>query len=106
MVKFLETFYLFTLKVFGSNYVTSNTHFVEIAELNLILKEMMTDEDRNFKEMVKSMNEKFKKYWGVPQKMNKMIFISSVLDLFNKLDYVPFAIVDMFGKEVGEKLCS
>ena len=42
MMKFLETFYVLTLKVYGSNYVTSNTHFVEIAELNLILKEMMT----------------------------------------------------------------
>ena len=49
------------------------------------------------------MNEKFKKYWGEPQKMNKMIFISFVLDPHNKLDYVPFAIVDMFGKEVGGK---
>ena len=38
--------------------------------------------------------------------MNMMIFISSVLDPRNKLDYVPFAIVDMFWKEVGEKLCS
>ena len=38
--------------------------------------------------------------------MNKMVFISFVLDPCNKLDYVPFAIVDMFGKEVGEKLCS
>ena len=66
MVKFLETFYLFTLKVFGSNYVTSNTHFVEIAELNLILKEMITNEDRNLEEMTKTMKEKFKKYWGEP----------------------------------------
>ncbi|XP_049405287.1 zinc finger BED domain-containing protein RICESLEEPER 2-like [Solanum stenotomum] len=106
MVKFLETFYVLTLKVSGSNYVTSNTHFVEIAELNLILKEMMENEDGNLKEMAKSMNEKFKKYWGEPHKMNNMIFISSVLDPRNKLDYVPFAIVDMFGKEVGDKLCS
>ena len=94
------------MKVSGSNYVTSNTHFVEIFELNLILKEMMTNEDRNLKEMAESMNEKFKKYWGEPQKMNKMIFLSSVLDPRNKLDYVPFSIVDMFGKEVGENLCS
>ena len=77
MVKFLETFYVLTLKVSGSNYVTSNTHFVEIFELNLILKEMMTNEDHNLKEMAESMNEKFKKYWDEPQKMNKMIFISS-----------------------------
>ncbi|KAL3361312.1 hypothetical protein AABB24_014291 [Solanum stoloniferum] len=106
MVKFLETFYVLTLKVSGSNYVTSNTHFVEIAEPNLILKELMENEDSNLKEMAKSMNEKFKKYWCEPHKMNKMIFISSMLDPCNKLDYVPFAIVDMFGKEVGDKLCS
>ena len=29
MVKFLETFYVLSLKVSGSNYVTSNTHFVD-----------------------------------------------------------------------------
>ena len=29
IVKFLETFYVLTLKVSGSNYVTSNTHFVD-----------------------------------------------------------------------------
>ena len=67
---------------------------------------MMINEDRNLKEMAESMNVMFKKYWGEPQKMNMMIFISSVLDPRNKLDYVPFAIVDMFRKEVGEKLCS
>ena len=56
--------------------------------------------------MAGSMNENFKKYLGEPQNMNKMIFISSVLDPRNKLDYVPFSIVDMLGKEVGENLCS
>ncbi|KAH0724901.1 hypothetical protein KY284_000766 [Solanum tuberosum] len=106
MVKFLETLYVLTLKVSGSTYVTSNTHFVEIAKFNLILKEIMANDDGNLKEMAESINEKFKKYWGEPHIMNKMIFISSVLDPRNKLDYVPFAIVDMFGKEVGEKLCS
>ena len=52
-------------------------HTVEIAELNFILKGMVTNEDHNLKEMAESMNEKFKKYWDEPQKMNKMIFISS-----------------------------
>ncbi|KAM3358801.1 hypothetical protein P3S68_021734 [Capsicum galapagoense] len=36
--------------------------------------------------------------------MNKTIFISSVLDPRNKLEYVPFAIAKMFGKEIGDKL--
>uniref|UniRef100_A0A3Q7HN68 hAT-like transposase RNase-H fold domain-containing protein n=1 Tax=Solanum lycopersicum TaxID=4081 RepID=A0A3Q7HN68_SOLLC len=65
------------------------------------VNEMMTNEDCNLKEMAESMNVKFKKYWGKPQKMNMMIFISSVLDPRNKLDYVPFAIVDICGNFVN-----
>ncbi|KAM3355754.1 hypothetical protein P3S68_022467 [Capsicum galapagoense] len=72
--------------------------------LDLILKEMIENEDSNLKKMTANMREKFKKYWGTPEKINKMIFISSVLDSRNKLEYVPFAIVDMFGKEIGDKL--
>lgn len=104
MVKFLETFYLLTLKVSGSKYATNKVHFVEIAELDLILKEMRKNEIANLKEMTKYMSVKFRKYCGEPDKMNKMIFISSVLDPRNKLDYVPFGIVDMFGKEIWDKL--
>ncbi|CAN4077925.1 unnamed protein product [Withania somnifera] len=89
MITFLETFYELTLKV----------------SLDLILKEMTEKEDHNLKNMEENMRDKFGKYWGEPDKMNKMIFISSVLDPRNKLDYVPYAIVDMFGKEIGDKLC-
>ncbi|CAN4091465.1 unnamed protein product [Withania somnifera] len=106
VIKFLETFYELTLKVYGSKYVTNNVHLVEIAELDLILKEMMEKEDSNLKKMAENMRDKFRKYWGEPDKMNKMIFISSVLDPRNKLYYVPYAIVDMFGKEIGDKLCT
>ncbi|KAM3266747.1 hypothetical protein P3L10_003742 [Capsicum annuum] len=104
MVKFLKTFYDLTLKVSGSNYVTTNVHFVKIAELDLILKDMIENQDSNLKKVASNMRKKFRKYWGTPEKMNKMIFISSVLDPRNKLEYVPFVIVDMFGKEIGDKL--
>ncbi|CAN4105445.1 unnamed protein product [Withania somnifera] len=90
----------------GTKYVTNNVHLVEIAELDLILKEMTRKEDPNLKKMAENMRDKFRKYWGEPDKMNKMIFISSMLDPRNKLDYVPYAIVDMFGKEIGDKLCT
>ncbi|KAM3324153.1 hypothetical protein P3S67_005304 [Capsicum chacoense] len=62
MVKFLKTFYDLTLKVSGSKYVTTNAHFVEIAELDLILKEMIENEDSNLKKMAATMREKFRKY--------------------------------------------
>ncbi|KAH0722837.1 hypothetical protein KY290_005492 [Solanum tuberosum] len=38
-------------QVSGSKYVTNNVHFVEIAELDLILKEMTENEDSNLKKM-------------------------------------------------------
>lgn len=41
MVKFIETFYILTLKVFSSKHVKNNVHFVEITKLDFILKEMM-----------------------------------------------------------------
>ncbi|XP_049378281.1 zinc finger BED domain-containing protein RICESLEEPER 2-like [Solanum stenotomum] len=104
MIKFLETFYTLTLKVSGSKYVTNNVHFVEIVELDLILKEMTENEDSNLKKMAESMRDKFRKYWGELDNMNKMIFTSAVLDPRNKLDYVHFAIGDMFGKTIGEPL--
>ncbi|KAH0639800.1 hypothetical protein KY285_036386 [Solanum tuberosum] len=88
--------------VSGSKYVTNNVHFVEIAELDLILKEMT--EDSNLKKMAESMRDKFRKYWGEPDNMNKMIFISTALDPRNKLAYVRFTIGDMFGKTIGEPL--
>ncbi|KAM3338049.1 zinc finger BED domain-containing protein RICESLEEPER 2-like [Capsicum galapagoense] len=48
-----------------------------------------------------NMKEKFDKYWGSPKKMNKMIFISCVLDPRHKFVSVGFALQMMFGKEEG-----
>ncbi|XP_070047084.1 zinc finger BED domain-containing protein RICESLEEPER 2-like [Nicotiana tomentosiformis] len=42
------------------------------------------------------MKEKFDKYWGDPEKMNKMIFISCVLDHRYKFDSVSFVLAKMF----------
>ncbi|KAH0730723.1 hypothetical protein KY289_001911 [Solanum tuberosum] len=46
--------------VSGSKYVTNNVHFVEIAELDLILKEMTENEDSNLKKIAESMRDKFR----------------------------------------------
>ena len=51
--------------------------------------------------MASGMKEKFKKYWGTPEKMNKMIFIASVLDPRNKFVYVSFALEELLGEETG-----
>ncbi|XP_070005868.1 zinc finger BED domain-containing protein RICESLEEPER 2-like [Nicotiana sylvestris] len=54
--------------------------------------------------MAEQMQEKFKKYWGDPEKMNKMIFIASVLDPRNKFEYVEGALEELFREEKGKKI--
>ncbi|XP_075099453.1 zinc finger BED domain-containing protein RICESLEEPER 2-like [Nicotiana tabacum] len=104
VIKFLERFHELTEKVSGSCYVTSNCHFKDICELDSHLKTCLASDNTNLRKMAEKMKEKFKKYWGEPQKMNKMIFIAFVLDPHKKFDYVGFALEEMFGKEPGKKL--
>ncbi|XP_070041133.1 zinc finger BED domain-containing protein DAYSLEEPER-like [Nicotiana tomentosiformis] len=51
--------------------------------------------------MAKKMKEKFNKYWDDPGKMNKIIFISCILDPRYKLESVGYALVKMFGEDPG-----
>ena len=44
------------------------------------------------------MKEKLKKYWGTPERMNKIIFIAYVLNSHNKFVYVSFALEELLGK--------
>ncbi|XP_075096417.1 zinc finger BED domain-containing protein RICESLEEPER 2-like [Nicotiana tabacum] len=96
LTKFLEIFYKLTVKVFVSLYVTSNHHFFEIYEVAVYLKQLILNEDVLLGSMAKKMKEKFDKYWGDPEKINKMIFISCVLDPRYKFDFVSFALAKMF----------
>ncbi|XP_073032144.1 zinc finger BED domain-containing protein RICESLEEPER 2-like isoform X2 [Primulina eburnea] len=104
MEKFLETFYNLTLRVSGSLYVTSNIHFHEIGELSCALNLLVESDDSVLAMMAKRMKSKFDKYWGAPEKMNKMIFIACVLDPRFKFDYVAFVLLKMYGQEKGEQL--
>ncbi|KAH0650464.1 hypothetical protein KY284_030376 [Solanum tuberosum] len=102
VTKFLENFYELTLKVSGSRYVTCNVHFEDICELDAYLKVCMTSDDVDLSKMASEMKEKFKKYWGTPEKMNKMLFIASVLDPRNKFVYVSFALEELLEEEKGK----
>ncbi|XP_060182335.1 zinc finger BED domain-containing protein RICESLEEPER 2-like [Lycium barbarum] len=102
-IKFLKRFHEVTVKVSGSHYVTSNVHFEDICDLDVHLKVCLSSEDLNLSKMAERMREKFKKYSGDPEKMNKMIFVASVLDPRNKFVYVSFGLEELFGEEVGKK---
>uniref|UniRef100_A0A3Q7GHJ3 HAT C-terminal dimerisation domain-containing protein n=1 Tax=Solanum lycopersicum TaxID=4081 RepID=A0A3Q7GHJ3_SOLLC len=99
VTKFLEKFYELTLKVSGSRYVTCNVHFEDICELDAYLKLYIASDDLDLSKMASGMKEKFKKYWGTPEKMNKMIFVASFLDPRNKFVYVSFALEELLGEE-------
>nr|XP_016512348.1 PREDICTED: zinc finger BED domain-containing protein RICESLEEPER 2-like [Nicotiana tabacum] len=101
ITKFLEIFYLLTLKISGSRYVTSNIHFLEICVVVVYLKQLIANEDTVLSEIAKKMKEKFDKYWGDPGKMNNIIFISCILDPRYKLESVGYALVKMFGQDLG-----
>ena len=101
VTKFLEKIYELTLKVSGSQYITCNVHFEDICELDAYLKLCVASDDLDLSKMALGMKEKFKKYWGTPEKMNKMIFIAFVLDPRNKFVYVSFALEELLGEETG-----
>ena len=66
MVKFLHHFYEMTLKISGSQYVTANTIFSEIADLFMTLNEWKSANDLSLRSMGLNMKSKFDKYWGDP----------------------------------------
>nr|XP_009601850.1 zinc finger BED domain-containing protein RICESLEEPER 2-like [Nicotiana tomentosiformis] len=74
---------------------------VEIPIVAVYLKQLIANEDTVLSEMAKKMKEKFDKYWGDPGKMNKIIFISCILDPRYKLESIGYALVKMFGVDPG-----
>ncbi|KAM3247033.1 hypothetical protein P3L10_008800 [Capsicum annuum] len=97
ITKFLELFFKLTLKVSGSLYITSNIHFLEICQVGFCLTKLISSDDRVLAHMATNMKKKFEKYWGDPTKMNKMLFISCVLDPRHKFTTRSFALKKMFG---------
>uniref|UniRef100_A0A3Q7J6F8 BED-type domain-containing protein n=1 Tax=Solanum lycopersicum TaxID=4081 RepID=A0A3Q7J6F8_SOLLC len=99
ITKFLEMFFNLTLKISGSRYVTSNLHFLEICQVGVYLNQLISNEDHVLAKMAENMKEKFDKYWGDTEKMNKMVFIPCVLDPRHKFITLGFALRKMFGEK-------
>ncbi|KAH0771726.1 hypothetical protein KY290_015707 [Solanum tuberosum] len=65
--------------------------FVDIVDKN--------STDHVLAKMAENMKEKFDKYWGDTEKMNKMVFIPCVLDPRHKFSTLGFALKKMFGEK-------
>ncbi|XP_073120935.1 zinc finger BED domain-containing protein RICESLEEPER 2-like [Henckelia pumila] len=72
-------------------------------ESSLHFENAMDSDDLDLIFMAERMKAKFEKYWGVPEKMNKMIFVACVLDPRFKFEYVAFVLLSMYGEEKGGK---
>ncbi|WOL20604.1 zinc finger BED domain-containing protein RICESLEEPER 2-like [Canna indica] len=62
MVNMLHQFYLATLRIFGSIYVTSNTYWTEISDLYVKLSDWKESDDVELRDIAMSMQSKFSKY--------------------------------------------
>ncbi|XP_055961671.1 zinc finger BED domain-containing protein RICESLEEPER 2-like [Mercurialis annua] len=100
----LSHFYYVTLRISGSLYVTSDMHFQEICDLNVVLSDMMLSEDFDVNNLGGKMKLKFDKYWGDPDKMNKLIFFAYVFDPSAKLEGMEYSLCIMFGNVNGAVL--
>ncbi|KAL4387019.1 hypothetical protein GQ457_09G022130 [Hibiscus cannabinus] len=93
---FLEHFYEVTLRVSGTSYVTSNNFFDELTEIDILLQDAQSNVDIDFSVMAMKMKDKYDKYWGDIDKMNMLIFVACVLDPRHKLNYLEFALSEMY----------
>ncbi|KAK3229149.1 hypothetical protein Dsin_001030 [Dipteronia sinensis] len=50
------------------------------------------------------MKQKYDKYWGSIESINKLLLISIVLDPRYKLDYVTFCLSHLYGNDTGEEM--
>ncbi|KAC9702932.1 hypothetical protein E3N88_45363 [Mikania micrantha] len=101
---FLEHFYELTLRVSGTNYITSNTYLDSISFMDSVLKQCMSSNDDQLSNMAMSMTLKFNKYWGDLNKFNLLVFIASLFDPRTKLAYLKVNLRGMYGNETGDKV--
>ncbi|KAK8916019.1 hypothetical protein KSP39_PZI023387 [Platanthera zijinensis] len=102
--KFLKTFYDVTNRLSGSLYVTSNSYFHDVINIQSTIKSWSTSHDHTLKNMAIKMNEKFYKYWGDLDRMNMFLLIAVVLDPCFKLKYVTYCYGKLYSKDVVDKV--
>ncbi|KAG8649371.1 hypothetical protein MANES_08G086122v8 [Manihot esculenta] len=84
-VDFLGHFYDLTLKI----------------SVDCLLQEWKMSDDLTLANMGENMKVKFDKYWGDPDKMNKLIYIAVVMDPRYKMEFMGFALSAVYGNGKG-----
>ncbi|XVF61076.1 hypothetical protein PTKIN_Ptkin08bG0100200 [Pterospermum kingtungense] len=95
----LKKIYDLTVKISSSSYITINLYLDDICDVCSTLNAWKTDADIELKLMAKRMKEKYDKYWENIERMNMLLYVAFVLDPKKKLEYVKFALFDLYGNE-------
>ena len=107
LVKFLDIFYEVTLRFYGSLFVTSDTYFHELINIENQLQQLCSvDGNPLLKSMVVEMEKKYDKYWGNTNNISLMLFVAIVLDLRYRLKYVKFWFKERYEKDKGDAMSS
>ncbi|KAH9703019.1 BED-type domain-containing protein [Citrus sinensis] len=97
---FLENFYEITKKFSASLSVTSHLYFHEMHSIESNLKGLIVSDDSYFSAMAKKMKEKYDKYWGSLNTLNKLLIVAVVLDPRYKLSFVKFCFEELYDENV------
>jgi hypothetical protein len=102
--KFQQVFYEVTVQILGSLYSTSNMYFSILQKVYNCLIEYCDSDHILFSAMAIRMKMKYDKYWGDFEKINLLLFVTSVLDPCYKMDVLEFWFMSNIGEKKGEKI--
>ena len=88
--KLFKIFYDASLRFSGANYVTSNSFFLEIMSIHDTIELEHEKDSYLLRKMADYMKNKFEKYWGNFDNMNRLLYVGLVLDPRYKLRYLEY----------------
>ncbi|CAN1853526.1 Zinc finger BED domain-containing protein RICESLEEPER 2 [Linum perenne] len=108
LLPFLGAFHDLTLVASGTKYVTAHLCFDQILKIITHIRRMQASDDERIGNMADSMLEKLGKYWdeqdGTNSKLNRLVYIASVLDPRHKLHFAKYAFTKLYGAVRGAVL--
>ncbi|XP_040965014.1 zinc finger BED domain-containing protein RICESLEEPER 2-like [Gossypium hirsutum] len=96
IIKVLEPFYHLTLKVSGSLHVTSHSLFEVLTDVYCLFDGWQDCGDLDIISMASKMREKYNKYWGEGNKINKLVYLAVIFDPRCKMSFLDFGVNLLF----------
>uniref|UniRef100_A0A0A9CM89 hAT-like transposase RNase-H fold domain-containing protein n=1 Tax=Arundo donax TaxID=35708 RepID=A0A0A9CM89_ARUDO len=102
LIFILKPFSRVTVRLSGSQYVTSSTFFHDFILLHDMLVQLAESNNSHWSEMATCMKKKFDKYWDNVAVLNPLLFMAVALDPRFKLKYLKFC-TDLIYDQVKAK---